>query len=379
MLCTLILIELSKILERYSVNIQDLYNFRIDSKVFDKLASKIQRWERIAPELGITYTEMVEIQKNQPSDYRQAKIEFLALWSKNMKSIHAHATGLALVEALLATEDREGAEAVIIFIESKIKFEEHMCSKSQNPHTCACMRSVHPERTYKNWTTMNDAEKKELKEWLIVESHEIKIKFHQVFGKIMEGFLSNHKAPNLSDVKVALLNYFPSATIQAKIEDLSSEDDYQIFIARKCSWLNHHVLEYVLAMSKGMYKDEMDLLMDYKESHLKPYLSRSIFMIPSDLDNSHTTSDDAVLCLKLVDDIDLTGNEAVMIKANLAKLMNLQSLKLSKYDNGSIYLFFSINRDVFQSSYDALKQYIIWSEDHQVYMIMADIALILYV
>ena len=86
-------------------------------------------------------------------------------------------------------------------------------------------------------------------------------------------------------------------------------------------------------------EDEKQLLYEYKNDILKLYLQRSIFEVPLDSISTCAPKSSAYYpCLKLLERIDLSANEVVIIKHDLAKLLQLPSLELAHFDDGSIHL-----------------------------------------
>ena len=84
-------------------------------------------------------------------------------------------------------------------------------------------------------------------------------------------------------------------------------------------------------------------------------------------------------CLKLFERIDLSANEIFIIKYDLAKLLQLPSLELACFEDGSIYLVFTISKELYDKCPDTspLHKYIAQDGSSSSYVITADIVLIL--
>ena len=226
----------------------------------------------------------------------------------------AKATIHALVCAFLEFKKRQTAENIVEYV----KHISTSCQPS-NPD------SVHPEKAvhrYPNWEDMSKEERKAVKEKLTVENREVKQKFATCCRRISRSF--ERREVDVIDLKM---------TIEAlkRIPELASATNVgKIFyiIMHHSSFFNYQLLEDVV---RDLGSDEeRELLSEYKVNVLKPYLQRSIFEVPFDsISTSASKSSTYCPCLKLLERIDLSAYEVLIIKQDLAELLHLPSLELA--------------------------------------------------
>ena len=311
--------------------------------------------------LGITSVEILEL-KNDHCKYKEAKQNFLQLWRNKNGS---GATIRALVCAFLKLKKRQTAENIIAYI----KHISTSCQPS-NPD------SVHPEKAvhrYPNWKDMSKEERKELKERLVIENRNVKKKYTTYFRRILRSF--ERRKVSVVDLKINVEGFKKLP----ELDSASSVEEVFYIIMRHSSFFNYQLFEDVVEELGN--KEEKQCLYEYKNDILKPYLQRSIFEVPLDsISTSCAPKSSAYYpCLKLLEKIDLSANEVIIIKHDLAELLQLPSLELAYFDDGSIHLIFTISKEIYDNCPDTslLRDYIVWDESSSSYIITADIVLIL--
>ena len=329
-----------------------------DDDLFLYVVDEIESFEELAPHLGITSVEVLEL-KSDHRKYKEAKQNFLQLWRNKNGS---DATIRDLVCAFLKLKKRQTAENIVAYI-------KHISTSCQpfNPD------SVHPEKAvhrYPNWEDMSKEEREAVKERLIIENHDVKKKHATCFRRILRSF--ERRKVSVVDLKINVegLKRLP------ELDSASTVEEVFYIILQHSSFFNYQLLEDVVEELGN--EEEKQLLYEYKNDILKPYLQRSIFEVP--LDSISTRASKSYYpCLKLLEKIDLSANEVIIIKHDLAKLLQLPSLELAHFDDGSIHLVFTISKEVYDNCPDTspLRDYIVQDESSSSYIITADIVLIL--
>ena len=356
----------------YELEIQSLQTECNDS-LFKILADHAKSYELLAPHLDIPEGLVYSIQRDTKDDYTLGKMRCLQLWKERRG---CKATYLSLAQAFLAIDDRRCAECIV----SHAK----ILSLSQRPN----QGSVFPEKAIPKWDKMSKEEKKKLKEKLVVDIEKVKEKYAICLTEIAFSF--QDRGVSIERVQMLLLSKLPAANPNAtsstsseilsnKIEAATSLSKLFVVLAKHTSWLNYQFLEFLI--EKLANEVEKAMWSSYKNEVLKPYLKRSLFQVPSNSLSSAATSDAPAvpLCLKLVDDIDLSAKEALVIKDKLSELLEVPELELSSYDVGSVVLVFAIPKDIFNlyPAHSVLHQYIEYDKDEGSYYISANITTIL--
>ena len=334
-----------------------------DDDFFLVVIDEMMTYEELAPYLGITRVQIHELKNDYPHEYKLAKMNFLQLWrDKNGPG----ATMRALVCAFLNVGDREAAEAIV----GHVKQISVSCQRSDPD-------SVHPEKAphrYPNWSDMSKEEKKATKESLIVENAAVKRKYATCVTRISRSF--QRRNADLNELKTNLEAF----KISPELASATSVSAVFFIISQNSSFFNYSLLDGIIT-DLG-HEEEQKLLSEYKNDVLKPYLQRSIFEVPSDSIGTYTVasrSSSYFPCLKFVERIDLSAEEVIVIKHDLAVLLELPSLELAHYDAGSIHLIFTISKVVYDDcpATSLLRQYVVWDKDSSSYVVTDDIVLIL--
>lgn len=316
----------------YDLDDQSL-NIVCNDDLFKILIDQFTDYELLAPHLNILHPQVYAIQNDTLHNYNLGKLKLLQLWKKQRGH---EATYLALVQAFLAANDRHCAECII----------SH--AKHLRVSQLSGQGSIFPDKTIPSWDDMTTEEKKALEEELVEENQIVKDKYASCFTKIAISFRT--RSVEIDDIKALLLCKLPpakptstedGASLSSLIIAATTLSGLFVILANYCTWFNHHIFESLID-ELGNEKEKV-MWSEYKETVLKPYLKRSLFHVPCKSFSTASANAPALqVCLKLVDDVDLSGNEALFIKKKLAKLLEVPLLELSKYEVGSVHLIFSI-------------------------------------
>ena len=365
MLTSSIHVVITAILAHYKLDIQSL-QIPCNDSLFKILVNYMGSYELLAPHLDIPVDG---IQRDAKDDPNQGKIKCFQQW-KERKGCEA--TYLSLAQAFLAIDDRHCAECIV----------SHAKQLSLRRPSNRGSVFLH---TIPSWEDMTTEEKKVLEEELIVENEEVQEKYASCFTNINMSFST--KDIDINHVKGLLLSKLPTAKSKsspdstvAQIKSAATMSEIFVIIATLCSWFNYRLLEFII--QKFGNEKEKAMWSEYQETVLKPYLMRSLFQVPSkSLPSAATSNAPAVyLCLKLVDDVELSAKEALLIKKKLSELLEVPVLELSTYDVGSVLLIFAIAEDIFNlyPPESVLHQYIeYYDKDTASYYISANITTIL--
>ena len=328
----------------------------------------MESYELLAPHLDIPEGLVYSIQRDTIDDYTLGKMKCLQQW-KERKGCGA--TYLSLAQAFLAIDDTRCAECIV-------SHAKHLSLRRPSNQG-----SVFPHNI-PSWEDMTTEEKKAREEKLIVENEEVQEKYASCFTKISISF--DTRDANINHIKSLLLSKLPTTKSKSspdstatQVKSATTMSEIFVIVATLCSWLNYRLLELII-QDLGNEKEKA-MWSEYKDTVLKPYLMRSLFQVPSKSLSTAATSDAPAvyLCLKLVDDIDLSAKEALLIKKKLSELLEVPVLELSSYDVGSVLLIFAIAEDIFNlyPQDSILHQYIEYDKDTASYYISANITTIL--
>ena len=355
-------LDLASLLSSHELEASLLDNI-CDDDLFLVVIDEMESYEELAPYLGVSTEEVLKLKSDHPYTHIVAKRILLELWRDRNG---AEATIRALVCAFLEFQKGKTAETIVAYV----KHISTTCQPSSPDR-------VHPEKAvhrYPNWTDMSKEERKEMREKLVVENCQVRRKFATCFRRISRSF--ERRGAIVTDLKMTL-----NLTFLKKLPELASAASVaEIFVilSEHLSFFNYELLD-VIVEDLGS-EEEQQLLSEYKNDVLKPYLQKSIFEVPSDsIGTSASKSSTYCPCLKLLERIDLSVNEVLIIKRNLATLLELPSIELACFDDGSIYLVFSIPKEVYDKCPDTspLYKYIAQDGSSSSHVITADIVLIL--
>ena len=319
--------------------------------------SKHANYDRVARCLGFTQMEIIDITRDAPTVEKKV----MAVLNQWLRKTGLDATYYSLANAFFQMKDLELADRVLKYHLAH-PFTEHHVSSLQ----------VYPERVCSNWNDLNEDQKQEQEVRLLEEYRTVNNAYSNVIVDIEELFEESKINPR--KVKMKLLRYCEDRS-DSELANADEMDLIFCFIARRTTCIDYCLLEDVV--NKFENDRSKKALQDYETKHLIPYLSNSLYAIPSDaLAADASTSIQA--SLKLRDEIVPTGNEAKMLECRLAKLLEV-SIKLAGYNNGCIELLFYIPKVVYDSTSPdtPLRRYVEWNKESQSYIITADITTIL--
>ena len=334
---------------------------------------RVKSYELLAHHLDAPEDLVDAIQRDAKDDPNQGKIKCLQQW-KERKGCEA--TYLSLAQAFLAIDDRHCAECIVIHA-------KHL-SLSRLPN----QGSVLLDKTIPWWDTMTDKEKKDQEEKLVLEINDVRDSYSSCLTEIALSF--QQRDVSIDTVQMLLLSKLPAAKSRSdappnsdallyKIEMAPTLAKIFVALARHTSWFNYHLLEFIV--NKLGNENEKAMWSEYKDTVLKPYLMRSLFRVPSKSFSSAAIADGPAvcLCLKLVDDVDLSAKEALFVTKKSSELLEVPMLELSSFDDGSVVLVFAMPEDVFNlyPPDSVLHQYIEYDKDTTFYYISANITTIL--
>ena len=353
------LCELDSLLTRFKQSKESLDKPCCDN-LFETLKTKIPSFEDAAPHFGFKEPAIVEI-RNDCSSERQRRLLMLWKWKANNGS---DATYLAIVKVFLSMENKQLAECVLGF-----------CHKKEVPSIDS---HVNPSKVkkYRNWESMSNFEREKIINNLHVENEEIRMKY----SLLVCNFLSSLEKRNIpvNHLKLFLASYgVPQATLQ----NASTLAEVLLIIQMSySSWFNIQLFERIV--EKFGSDDDIEKIRVYKESHLVPYLQRSIFEMPSkSFGAGNETTDCITLGLRLPDEVIPTGKDVAIIKNKLSQLLGItdEILQFHGYDPGSTILIFGapaalLNTAVFQS---VIEEYFTPDITKRSYTFIGDLAQVL--
>lgn len=316
--------------------------------------------DEVGPFLGLKRVDLDNIRRDHSAE-KTRKLKVLEEWRNQQGS---KATRKALADVFCKMEDNLTVHFIARFIEQYDQIHR------TTMHHESSVDEVSPERgqNYPSWNEMERDEKVKTKRALIKENFKVKRAYALSLTKICNAVISDNAST--SDIKIALISYagkiIPDLKLATTIPELF------LIIAENTSWFNYNLVELVLEACNS--QKGRTLLSEYKSDVLKPYLKRSIFEVPAESFPCFAGSSSYVLCAKIVDDkIDLSGEEVMEIHDELAELLQIPSLQLMRYDDGSIRLIFGIHWKIFQHEMrrenSTLCKYMKWNGEKEVYVI----------
>ena len=316
------LYELDNLLTRFKQSKENLNKPCCDN-LFETLKTKIPSFEDAAPHFGFKEPEIVEFRSDCSSE-RQRRLQMLWKWKPKNGS---DATYLAIVKVFLNMENKQLAETVLEF-----------CCEKELPSIDS---RVNPSKVkkYQNWGSMSKFEQEKIKNNLHVENQKIRMKY----SFLVDNFLSSLQKRNIqvSRLKLFLASYgIPQATL---LNASTLADVLLIIQMSYSSWFNIQLFDCIVEQFGS--DDDIEKMRVYKESHLVPYLQRSIFEMPSkSFGAGNETTDCITLGLRLPDHFIPTGEDVVIIKHNLSQLLGIANgiLLFIRYGEGSIILVFGL-------------------------------------
>ena len=362
-------IDLQQILKCFEVSHKDLSRV-CEDPVFLSIIKLMKCHDEVGPYLGISKQEIEEIGRDNVTE-RKKKMAILWEWKRKKGS---SASYLALIQAFLSMNDRSTGEAIANHA-AKLKRNQQLTFIQQKELSPSYPR-------YPNWESLDTTEKEEIKQKLVVENHKVRRAYSNTFLDIAIDFETRNVNPR--HIKMSLNTYIRGASLQASAEiqtalsQVPNEvDALFLFISEHTSWLNYHLLEVVV--QKLGSEESQRMLCNYEEEHLVPYLDQSVFEISCDSAGSNSGYRPVKFFFKIVDDILVTGKEAIVIRDKLSNLLKVPLLELDSFRVGCMELIFTVPCYLFDSypKDSPLHTFIKWDESRNEYMLVADLPTIL--
>ena len=295
-----------------------------DDNLFLALMLTIPRFDNAAPFFGLTESEIEAIHCDYTSE-KSRRLHMLWKWRRKNGS---HATYLALITIFLQMEDKYLAEIVMQHTESTYLTESNDSK-------------LNPEKTtmYPNWDKMSKAEQEQVKNKLIHENDEVREEYSNLILSISESLEKRKVA--VEDLKLQLSAY---GTLP---RDSPDDNISQVLIRlypHHTSWFNTKLIKVIVQGKLGC-EDDQQMLAEYEEKTLLPYLQRSIFEIPSkSFAHGQENSGVKYLYVRLRDHDIPTGQEVYYLQRNISKYLGISEeiLQFIGFEDGSIILIFQL-------------------------------------
>ena len=315
------LCELDSLLTRFKQSKENLDKPCCDN-LFETLKTEIPSFEDAAPHFGFKEPEIVEL-RSDCSYERQRRLQMLWKWKAKNGS---DATYLAIVKVFLKMGNKQLAECVLGFC----------CREKEVPSIDS---HVNPSKVkkYQNWENMSNFEREKITNKLHVENDKIRIKY----SFLVDNFLTSlqKRKIEVNRLKLFLASY---GVPQAILLNATTITEVLLIIQTSySSWFNIQLFEHIVEQFGS--DDDKENMRAYEESHLVPYLQRSIFEMPSkSFGAGNETTDRISLGLRLPDDVIPTGKDVAIIKHKLSQHLGITNeiLLFVRYDEGSIILIF---------------------------------------
>ena len=240
-----------------------------DDKLLLALTTQISRFDITAPYFGLTESEIEVICCDYDKE-RSRRLHMLWQWKKKNGS---DATYLALITIFLQMEDKCLAEFVMQHTKST-----HLTVSNDS--------KLNPEKTtmYPNWDKTSKAKQKRVKNKLYYENDEVQTKYDNLISSISHLFKKRKVA--VEKLKLQLSAYGIPRPLSCDSPAVHFENDdniTQVFLTlcpHYTSWFNTKLIKVIVEGELGC-EDDQQMLAEYEEKVLFPYLQRSIFEIPS--------------------------------------------------------------------------------------------------
>ena len=289
-------------------------------------------------------------------DDSDRKVDILWTWKRKFRN---NATYLALIRAFLKMGNQTLAEFII-------EYAKHVLEPPQVRKDSL----VTPAKCFPNWETMSESYKEKVENDLLKKGSQVRKAFSSLVLKLCNSFADRGVKP--IDVQLIVVNYgVPDGSSRSAFDFGRNDNMSEVFmvISQHSSWFNHQLFSVVVDEIGN--QTEKDLLQEYLEKSLVPYLKSCIFEIPSrSFSSCHSSSQKTSLFLKVFNKALLTGLDVKAIQHNLAQLLGLNTsiLHFCHYEEGCLELFFSVSTAVFHESI-----YLEWVPSKESYRIAVDV------
>ena len=266
--------------------------------------------------LGLTPAEIAEV-KEDNSQCKQRKTNLIVKWIDKEGD---DATELALIRALIKMNKKRIAELLI------------------GKHSAKVRDTYGAHEDFPSWNQKMETS-------LQIENSDVVLKYAALEAKVKSSLSTSADIRILKDF-IRQAGHVP---LYQQVEPMSNIIEVLNTITKHTNWYNYELFEGLIdGLGSDEHKAEFQA---YKNDHLLPYLERAMFKIPpgsvgTDNDN------EALLHLKILDHIDLNGQDLKVVQNKLAYRLKLQSpglLILSTYKKGCIGIVFSIDKHLLQS------------------------------
>lgn len=340
----------------------------------------VKRYNEIAPYLELSEQEEYAI-RDDDSSSQIRKLAVLRKWrSKNGSA----ATCRRLAEAFVKMKDHVTAELIVSHVKNyHFTFLHKQLSPAPSrpddviPGKALIwtpgIRTSDALAQFPIWADMELEEREKIIADLYSRSEKIQAIYSHYLTCITK-HLSSSFSLDVTVVKRALASKVRHNHIAfPELKSAISLSDVFFVLATFTSWFNYRLLQHLVNVLG--HESGQKYLADYEDKHLKPYLERSIFLIPRNSLSPYASSS-YVPCVMMVDDLsDLSGIEMQFVTKKLASLLEMPSLELMSYNAGSIQLVFGIHKEIFEDikqEGSLLRMYIQWSEEKSSYMFTID-------
>ena len=294
----------------------------LDKECDDSLLIEVSRHLQLVDQLKISdslklSSKTLESITQDKQDDVERKVAILWEWKAKNGSA---ATTMELLNAFLKMEDNVVAKSILTYL-----------SKKATPES-RTRRLIHlaPEKAkdrFPNWDDLEDSEKEAVRNKLMDENRHVRKAYSTFVVQLIESFRKRQVDPNLVKPLVHIYNN----SLQPNFDKDDSITDVLVDLSGHCTWFNYESFEVVIQILGN--EDEKLYLRTYEEDNLVPYLKRSIFEIPCDMNSQsqHTN-----LLFQVPTDLCITGNQIKTVQRNLAKLLGLEDGAILHFQDYSI-------------------------------------------
>ena len=353
--------ELSQLLQKYSMNIEDIDQVCSDhDNFFLEISLKSDKCIEVGHHLFVPEDKMETITRQREGDSERI-IAVLLTWKQTMEN---NATYLVLVRAFLEMRNKSVAESIMKYAKDDI-----MIARSSK------VSQINPAKRIDNWDKMSCGEKERVRVDLIEENRRVHEAFLFLLLNLYKSFMNRDVQPTDVQLIVQFCGIPEEYTYPFKF--CEDDDMITVFVAlsKHSSWFNFELISFLL--DKIGTQEEKNIFQEYHQKILFPYLQRCIFEIPpQSFGQGSFQLQRACLFLKVVELILITGLEVKAIQHNLADMLGLNRcfFHFDLYQERSRELFFAVHSAIFNQ---LSLIYLEWDPSKEAYRVTADLVTIL--
>ena len=314
------------------------------------------KWYNIGLQLGIAVDKLDVIRdrnlKNADECFTELLSEWLRqgspqpTWGSIVAVLCSKAVDMPQVALAIKNEYLLGATEV-----QRLHSEEYgASSKVESDCVQACAETkVVAYRHIKEFNDLNDSQREQLEQRLIMESEDIRIRFNLLLNK----FFDSVEDQNVPVKK--LIRYLKGLTALKRIASMESTEECETYIGdlekindiegirdvveKHSTFFDYRPLEYMIELC-GSKKDKSEL--ERYKNHFENYIKRRVFECPLDI-GPVDAADSTRLCVKLESDYTKLI-ELKQFQCRLSLILNIQvyHLRLISIREGCILLTFLI-------------------------------------